>query len=371
MFDRLLSVKFEQLATPRLVIDSQLVRRNLEALQQYAQQHNLLVRPHAKTHKSLRVAQEQLNVGSRGLSVAKVGEAEVLSQECDDLLIAYPAIDASRCDRIAQLAKKINLRVTVDSQEGVDALANAAKLHGTTIGILVDQDVGFHRTGISSADGVVELAKFVVNKPGAIRLDGIFFYPGHITAPPDQQQDALQRIDVQLQRTLKRCQETGIEINVVSGGSTPTAFQSHLITCQTEIRPGTYVFNDMNTVRGGFCSIDQCAAVVIATVVSTAVAGKVVVDAGTKALSSDRNWIIPDSGFGHVIEYPEAKIVRLSEEHGEIDISNSPSRPRLGERVAIIPNHICLCINLHDTVSWLDGAGKSERIPVDCRGMIH
>lgn len=370
MFDRLMSAKSMQLETPCLVIDSQVVRRNLEALQQYAQQHNLQVRPHAKTHKSLRIAREQLQMGSHGLSVAKVGEAEVLSQECDDLLIAYPAIDAQRCQRIAQLARKVNLRVAVDSRESVDALASAAKVQGATIGILVDQDVGFHRTGISSPDGVAGLAAHVLEQPDMLRFDGIFFYPGQITAPADQQQELLRQIDDQLQMTLQSCRSLGIEVEVVSGGSTPSSFQSHHITCQTEIRPGTYVFNDMNTVRGGFCDIEQCAAGVVATVVSTAVAGKVVVDAGTKALASDRNWIVPDSGFGHVIEYPDAKIVRLSEEHGEIDVSECSSKPCLGERVTVIPNHICPCVNLHDSFLWLNELGQAERSPVDCRGML-
>lgn len=370
MFDRLMSAKLMQLATPCLVVDSQTVRRNLEALQQYAEQNGLRVRPHAKTHKSLRIAQEQLQLGSQALSVAKVGEAEVLSRVCDDILIAYPAVDAQRCDRIAELAKRIAVRVAVDSRESVDALANAARKSGATIGILVDQDVGFHRTGIASPDDVAELATHIVSHHDGLRFDGIFFYPGHVTAPASDQLNLLQQIDAQLQATLQRCQEKGLEVSVISGGSTPTTFQSHHITSQTEIRPGTYVFNDMNTVRGGFCRIDQCAAVVIATVVSTAVAGKAVIDAGTKALASDRNWIEPDSGFGHVIEYPDAKIVRLSEEHGELDFSDCSSRPRIGERVAIIPNHICPCVNLHDSFLWLDDSGNAQRSPVDCRGML-
>ncbi|PQO25611.1 alanine racemase [Blastopirellula marina] len=370
MFDRLMSAKLTQLATPCLVVDSQLVLRNLEALQQYAQQHDLHVRPHAKTHKSLRIAREQLRLGSQGLSVAKVGEAEVLSQSCDDILVAYPAVDSQRCERISNLAKRINIRVAVDSRESVDMLAGVTKAHGTTVGILIDQDVGFHRTGMSSPEAVVELATYVVEQREGVRFDGIFFYPGHVTVPAGEQPDLLRQIDAQLQETIERCREKDIDVSIVSGGSTPSMFQSHHITSQSEIRPGTYVFNDMNTVRGGFCSIDQCAAVVIATVVSTAVAGKAVVDAGTKALASDRNWIVPDSGFGHVIEYPEAKIVRLSEEHGEIDFSKCSSRPGIGERVAIIPNHICPCLNLHDSFLWLDDTGQVERTPVDCRGML-
>lgn len=370
MSDRLRAIEENDIATPCLVIDAQTVRRNLLALQQYAQQHDLRVRPHAKTHKSIHLAREQLGAGCSALAVAKVGEAEVLSKECNDLLIAYPAIDEPRCKRIATLAKKVDLRVAVDSREGVDALVNAAKKEGVTIGVLVDQDVGFHRTGIQFPDEVVDLAEYVVGLHDALRLDGLFFYPGHVSAPVNQQLDLLSLIDQQLQTTLQLCRKRGIEIKIVSGGSTPTAFQSHLITSQTEIRPGTYIFNDMNTVRGGYCRVEQCAAFVIATVVSTAVAGKAVVDAGTKALASDRNTILPESGFGHVLEYPEAKIIRLSEEHGELDLTECIAKPKVGERLAIIPNHICPCVNLHDSFLWLGESGSAEQLPVDCRGML-
>ncbi len=370
MSARVSAAKSTEIATPCLVIDAQVVHRNLATLQQYAQQHHLSVRPHAKTHKSIRLAQEQLRAGCQALAVAKVGEGEVLSRECDDLLIAYPAIDLQRCERIAALAKIAKVTVAVDSREGADALADAAKNQGVTIRVLVDQDVGFHRTGIQSPVEVAHLAEYIVNRHDALRLDGIFFYPGHISLPANQQVDLLQDIDRQLQTTLRLCREKGIVVEVVSGGSTPTAFQSHHITSLTEIRPGTYIFNDMNTVRGGFCDIDQCAAVIVATVVSTAVASKAVVDAGTKALASDRNTIVPESGFGHVLEYPEAKIVRLSEEHGELDLADCSAKPKLGEKVTIIPNHICPCVNLHDSFLWLNESGQFERLPVDCRGMI-
>ena len=371
MSDRLRVVKGKDFATPSLFIDAQTVRCNLVALQQYAKQHHLSVRPHTKTHKSLHFAREQRSAGSQALAVAKVGEAEVLSRECNDILIAYPAIDEPRCERIAALARKVDLRVAVDSREGAKALADAAMKKGATIGVLVDQDVGFHRTGIHSPDKVLDLAEYIAGLHDGLRLDGIFFYPGHVSVPANQQFDLLKQIDHQLQTTLQMCRKKGIEISIVSGGSTPTAFQSHFITSQTEIRPGTYVFNDMNTVRGGYCRVDQCAAFVIATVVSTAVTGKAVVDAGTKALASDRNTILPDSGFGHVLEYPEAKIVRLSEEHGELDLSECKGTPRLGEKISIIPNHICPCVNLHDSFLWLGESGQIERMPVDCRGMLH
>ena len=147
-------------------------------------------------------------------------------------------------------------------------------------------------------------------------------------------------------------------------------FQSHLIPELTEIRPGTYVFNDMNTVRGGYCELGDCAARVICTVVSTAVAGQVVVDAGSKTLTSDLCMTARDSGHGHVVELPDAVITKLSEEHAQINIAACPKVPRVGDRLTIIPNHICPCINLQDHVWWLESDDAPERIAVDARGKL-
>jgi D-serine deaminase-like pyridoxal phosphate-dependent protein len=158
---------------------------------------------------------------------------------------------------------------------------------------------------------------------------------------------------------------------IVSGGSTPTAYQSHHVTHQTEIRPGTYIYNDMNTVRGGFCALEDCAATLVCTVVSTAaVDGRVVIDAGTKTLTSDRNVTAPESGHGHVVEYPKATIVRLSEEHGEVDVSRCPTPPKIGDRLTIIPNHICPCVNLQDSVWLRQEDGELSVMGVDARGRL-
>lgn len=357
-------------STPCLVVDAATVRRNLQRLQDYARQHGLNVRPHTKTHKSREMARLQLQFGASGLTVAKVGEAEVMREECDDLLIAYPTVDAARCGRIARLAHTCTVRVAIDSQLAAERLAEAARSAGSTIGILVDQDVGFHRTGLGSSEAALELAQYVAQQSDALRLDGLFFYPGHVWQPAPQQQQPLEAINELVGETLSMWKQAGLEATIVSGGSTPTAFQSHYVTHQTEIRPGTSIYNDMNTVRGGFCELADCAAAIVATVVSTAVAGKAVIDAGTKTLTSDRNVTSPDSGHGHILEYPDARLVRLSEEHGEIDLSACSTKPALGERLTIIPNHICPCVNLQDQFFWQTDDGALAPSPVDTRGML-
>lgn len=357
-------------ATPALVIDLAKVERNVARLARYVSDHGIAVRPHTKTHKSLKIATRQMRAGATGLTAAKVGEAEVMAAASRDVLIAYPAVDAYRCRRIAELARGgTTVRVAADSVEGIASLATAARNAGSTIGVLVDLDVGFHRTGAQSPAAALELGRHVA-RAASLRLDGIFFYPGHVWSPPDEQAAELKRIDELLSETIELWERSGLDASIVSGGSTPTAYQSHLVTSQTEIRPGTYIYNDMNTVRGGFCSLDDCAAGIVCTVVSAAVAGKVVIDAGTKTLTSDRNAKAPESGHGHVIEYPDATIVRLSEEHGEVDVSGCARRPEIGERVTVIPNHICPCVNLQDSVWLRHPDGSFETIGVDARGRL-
>lgn len=356
-------------ATPSLVVDLPTVKRNLSRLHRYAAQHGLNVRPHTKTHKSRFFARLQVEHGSYGLTVAKVGEAEVMAHESNDILIAYPAIDPERRRRAAELAREHTVRIAVDSQFGVAALADAAKTAAATIGILVDVNVGSNRTGVATPADSLKLAQQVVQAGESLRLDGIFFYPGQIWAPADQQAEPLQAVDALLAETIALWESHGLIAGIVSGGSTPTAYQSHLVRSQTEIRPGTYVFNDMNTVRAGYCELDDCAAAVICTVVSTAVPGKCVIDAGNKTLTSDHNVLFPDSGHGHVIEYPQARVVRLSEEHGELDFSACDALPTVGERVTVIPNHICPCVNLQDRL-YLQTPETIQTLDVDARGML-
>lgn len=366
--------KFEKardavVSTPSLVIDLPTVEANLAQLHQYAEKAGIKVRPHTKTHKSVLFAKRQLAYGSQGLTVAKVGEAEVMATVSDDILIAYPAIDPDRRRRIAELAKTSTIHVAVDSAYAIQVLGEAARNAHSVIGILIDINVGADRTGVADAEASLELAKLVV-KSESLRLDGIFFYPGQVWAPAGEQESPLHAIDEKLAAAISLWQENDLPCPIVSGGSTPTAYQSHCIKSQTEIRPGTYIFNDMNTVRAGFCQEEDCAAAIICTVVSTAVPGKGVVDAGTKTLTSDRNVLHPLTGHGHVIEYPAAVITRLSEEHGEIDFSACPNRPNVGDRISIIPNHICPCVNLQNEVILHDAEHNLTPSKVDSRGML-
>ena len=357
-----------EVPTPALVVEAAVVRRNIDRLDRYAAAHGFRVRPHTKTHKSRSVAGLQLAAGATGLTAAKVGEAEVMADVSSDILLAYPAVDPARTGRLAELAKRVAVRVAVDTAAAVERIAAAARAAGTRVGLLADLDVGMGRTGVADSAAALRLAQ-LIDRTDGVRLDGLFCYPGHVWDRPADQGGPLKAVAAGLQESLDLWRRAGLAAEIVSGGSTPTAYQSHLVPQYTEIRPGTYVFNDMNTVRGGFCGPADCAARIVCTVVSDAVPGQVVIDAGTKTLTSDACIPARDSGHGHVVEFPTAKITKLSEEHGQVDVTACDRRPRVGDRVTVVPNHVCPCVNLQAMTWWLDGEVAEPR-PVDARGML-
>ena len=359
----------DDLATPCLAVDATRVRRNIERMSRHAQGHGLNLRPHIKTHKSKRVAQLQVQGGASGLTCAKVGEAEVMADVCEDILLAYPTVDAPRTRGVARLAGRCQIKVAIDSTYAADRLAEAAHEAGTTIGILVDLDAGFGRTGLQTVEEALQLAQYVEGQK-ALKLEGLFCYFGHITGTYDQQRGPLSEVAAKLAASQELWQQHGLNLSIVSSGSSPTALHCHHVPQLTEIRPGTYIYNDMDMVKGGYCELEDCAARLICTVVSDAVPQQVVIDGGGKTLTYDICSPDPDSGHGHVVEYPEAKISKLTEEHGQVDVSRCDRRPKIGERVTVIPNHICPCVNLQDQAWWLEPGEAPQPMRIDARGKL-
>ncbi len=359
-----------EIPTPAVIVDLDQVQRNLTAMAEYTKSHGLKLRPHIKTHKSLAMAKRQVDGGAIGLTVAKVGEAELMAEVTDDLLLGYPVVDAYRSRVIADLAKHSIVRVAMDTRLAVETLAAAATATGSILGVLVDVDVGYHRTGVQNPEAALSLATQIDRAEG-LRLDGLFCFPGQITDPPDQQSAELAGVDRCLQDVISLWKKHGLAAKIVSGGSTPTATQSHLVSALNEIRPGTFIYYDWNCVSGRWCGPEDYAASVVCTVVSDAVPGKVIIDAGSKTLTRDQHFLSPDTeGYGHVIEYPEARIALLTEEHGEIDITHCSKVPQVGQRLHVIPNHICPCINLHDQVWLKHDAARFEQMTIDARGCV-
>jgi D-serine deaminase-like pyridoxal phosphate-dependent protein len=353
------------LATPAAVVDLDRLEANLDRMQGYVAAHGLALRPHVKTHKSRWLGEAQLRRGAVGLTVATPLEAERVGVPAPEVLVAYPALGV-RATAVAALAGSVPTIVALDSVVAVTALRDAVAAAGTSspVGVLVELDVGMRRCGVADAAAALEVARAC---GGDVAYRGLMFYPGHIREPVAEQDAALELLNRAVGAAVAALGDAGLAPEIVSGGSTPTAFRSHEIMHQTEIRPGTYVYNDRTTAAIGACGWDDCAYTILATVVSTAVPGQAVVDAGSKALSSDELRSPGFGGYGQLLDRPEVVVTRLSEEHGVLDLSRTSWRPRIGERVRIIPNHVCVSVNLQSVVHGVRDGMVERGWPVEGR----
>jgi len=369
------------LDTPALVIDLDVLEANVAAMATDLDQHGLALRPHAKTHKSIEVARRQRDAGAVGLTVATVGEAEVFAAAgFDDLFIAYPLVALGpKAKRLRTLAEHVRLRVGVDSPEAAAMLGHAAR-GAPGIEVLIELDSGQHRSGVTPPDAAEVAA--ACRKAG-LRVVGVFTFPGHAYAGPGSAACAAEDEARVLSEGEGALRAAGFDVEVRSGGSTPTA--RHASTSRgpagaladatavvDEQRPGVYVFNDRVQVALGRCRPEDVALVVAATVVSAVGPGRFVVDAGTKALSPERFDYL--EGFGSLTDRlgsgdeDGATIARLAEHHGIVE---SPAyRPVLGEVVALVPNHVCPVVDHFDSYVVTRNGRVVDRWPVDARGRL-
>ncbi len=354
-----------QLETPVPVVDLDRLERNLDRMAAYAGAHGLALRPHTKTHKSAKIGAEQLRRGAVGLTCATPLETEVMASVCDDLLLAYPPVGNSKLRRILSLPEHVKLTVALDSLESAEQLASAAAERGRTVGVYVELDIGMHRVGVAGSEQLLRLVRAVADQPALI-YRGIAFYPGHIRGGAAIAEQ-IERLQLDLQGTLRSLDNAGLSPAAVSGGSTPTVWQSHRVAGLTEIRPGTYVYNDRVTALAGACEWNDCALSVLATVVSTAVPGQAVVDAGSKSLGREPSGAA-EEGYGAVLDRPEVTVATLSEEHGILDLRATSWRPRVGEQVRIVPNHVCVAVHLHEAIYGVRGDRVETEWPVAARG---
>jgi len=379
-------VTLDAVDTPALVLDLDVVRANVAAMAALADERGVALRPHAKTHKLPQVARMQLDAGAVGLTVAKLGEAEVFADAgVDDLLIAYPLVGELKLARLVALARRVpRLAVALDAipvAEGISAALSAAGA-GLEVGVRIEVDSGMRRLGVAPRSGeLVALARAVDALPG-LRLEGVMTHEGHAYQSSDEASLAQAAADAceLMVASAETVRAAGIACPVVSMGSTATARFAAGHPGVTEIRPGTYVFNDRSQVAHGSARERDLAAVVVATVVSRPSADVACVDAGAKALTSDRMIVrdaAPDYGavapagwaVGATARAAGWPVARASEEHGLVAVPDG-GEVAVGERLALVPNHICPAVNLFDAVTVVERGRVVDRWPVAARGRM-
>ena len=339
-----------ELDTPSLVIDLDIMENNISRMAGYCKEHNLNLRPHIKTHKIPEIAHLQIKAGAVGITSAKVSEALIMTNAgIKDILIAYPVFGEEKLKTLMKITEKAKVSVALDSVVVADAISKEAQKLGKKIGILVETDTGMKRCGWQVDDELAESAKRISEMKG-LEFIGVMIYWGYIKSNSISETEK-HLLDVQeyIYKIHNLFEKIGIPIKVISGGSTPTAFLSHKLDKLTEIRPGTYVYNDMNTVSCGSVGMEDCALKVLTSVVSTTVKGQIVIDAGSKTMSCAVS-IGKDKGFGKVFGYDNLYINRMNEEHGMIETSENNKKFSVGYKLLVIPNHCCTTNNMHNEV---------------------
>jgi D-serine deaminase-like pyridoxal phosphate-dependent protein len=343
--------------TPVVTIDLDRMERNIQRLQAYCDAHGIANRPHIKTHKIPAIAHRQLAAGARGITCQKLGEAQVmLDAGITDIFLTFNVLGEAKLARLRALASRPGVRLSVacDNLPVARALSGAFADAAEPLAVLVECDTGMGRNGVQTPADAAALAQAIARLPG-LRFAGIMTYP----IMPDTR--------AFFEATLAMLERTGLPAAVVSTGGTPVYRQAHEVPGVTEHRAGTYVFNDRATVAAGAATWDDCAMRIRTTVVSRPTPTRAILDAGSKTLSSD---LLTLQGYGHIVEYPDAVIVRLSEEHGHVDLSACARKPEIGEIVTVIPNHTCVVTNLHAQLVGVR-AGRVEVVwDVAARGLV-
>ncbi len=363
-------IPYPELDTPAVIVDLAAMESNLVRMADRAKTAGVRIRPHAKTHKSTWIANRQLALGAAGLTVAKLGEAEVFADAgCTNILVAYPIVGGAKLARLHSLAARVRIVVALDDLAVARGIGAVGRQLGRPIEVMVEVDSGLHRCGRTPGKSAADVAAEVAAEPG-LRLLGLLTHAGHVYragSPAERDEIALEEGRA-LVTTNEELARRGIEVTELSIGSTPTAAAIGAVARAfpqiTEIRPGTYVFNDVNQMLLGVANEPDCALRVLVTVVARPSPDRMVVDAGSKTLAADHGL---DGGFGRVAGHPEIIVTALSEEHGVLQIPTA-STWGIGDRLEIIPNHACPVSNLADELVGVGGGAVIRVLPVDARG---
>lgn len=357
-----LTIDSELLDTPSILVDLDLVERNIASMASLVARRGMTLRPHAKSHKSTFIADLQLNAGATGLCLATAGEAEVMWRHgVADLLLAYPVLGRAKLDRLAPIVDAGALTMVADSVEVASGYSDLARRTGREIGVLIEIDSGMNRAGVPP-ERAGALAVEVDRLPG-LRVRGILTHAGHSHSAVDQR--GIAKVARDEVRAMQQARETieiaGVEVEVVSAGSTITTPYLSSDDGVTEVRPGTYVYNDLRTLSRYACTPDQLAVTMLATVVSRGPA-RATLNAGSKSITT-ANTV--QYGHGHLVNRPGSGFGLLSEEHGVLELASEDEDLRIGDRVQILPIHVCVWMDLQPEVYGTRGGQIVQRIPVD------
>jgi D-serine deaminase-like pyridoxal phosphate-dependent protein len=348
-------MNIDQLDTPVAVVDLDILEANIARLQATLDRHGIASRPHIKTHKIPEIAHMQLRAGALGITCQKLGEAEIMARAgIGDIFLPYNLLGAAKLERLVRLARRASISVTADSQTVARGLSAAAQGAGLILPVLVECDTGGRRCGVQSPQAAADLARRIARSPG-LRFGGLMTHP------------CPEGAGAFLRRAIDLLEAEGVPVERVSGGGTAGMWEAHSVESLTEYRAGTYVYGDRYTLKSGAMQLADCAFTVIATVVSRPTPERGILDAGSKTLSSAP---MGEAGYGLILEYPEAKVYSLSEEHGVVDFAGCAQRPEVGERVTVLPNHVCVVSNLFNEVVGLRGGEVEVVWPVACRGAL-
>lgn len=349
---------FPDIETPAFVVDEAIALKNIAAFQAHCTKAGLQLRPHIKTHKLVHFAKAQVAAGAVGITCQKIGEAEVMADGgLDDILITYNILGPAKLARLRALAGRITrLSVVADNAAVVTGLADAFAMADHPLAVLVECDTGAARCGVQSPEEAATLAAQIAAAPGLT-------FGGLMTYPPVGGQSAVVAF---MRRAVAVLKARGLDCPAVSSGGSPDMWSARPDGVITEYRIGTYIYNDRSLVERGTCGWGDCAGRVLATVVSTPAPGRAVIDAGSKVLTSD---LLGLDGHGHIVGHPDSRIAALSEEHGML-ATGSQEPLDVGQRIWIVPNHVCVVSNMFDTIWLSKAAGRLVESPVDARGRV-
>jgi D-serine deaminase-like pyridoxal phosphate-dependent protein len=344
--------------TPAVVVDLDVVERNIARVQAMCDAAGVALRPHIKTHKSPTLATLQREAGARGITCQKIGEAEVMAEAGhDDILISYNILGEQKLGRLGALLSKAKVTVAADNPTVVAGLPQAAEIAGRALEVVVECDTGRKRAGVATPGEAVALAKDIASRPG-------LSFAGFMLYPPE---NAVAETQAFLDAANAGVRDAGLSPRMVSSGGTPNLANLGRVEGVTEHRAGTYIFNDRMMIAAGMAALADCALTVYATVVSRAEPDRGILDSGSKTLTSDTGGL---EGHGLVLEHPQARIARFAEEHGFLDLSACNDRPQVGDIVRIVPNHVCVVVNMVDRLVTVRGGEVVGELPVAARGRL-